>query len=159
MYLQNEYLRKVDFAVFLAKFFIFCAKMSMVLINMAFFQLWAYVTGEVASEFFSDFWPSFFVAYLTYWFASDFLSLFDESVAAMFTCMAVDKNCNARNAERRFGPEIFNNFEDVASGDIGGKMTRRRLQKDIYGPVHGLPFSRTFSKDRRQSELKSHHLQ
>jgi hypothetical protein len=37
MYLHNEFLRKVDFAVFLAKFFIFCAKISMVFINMAFF--------------------------------------------------------------------------------------------------------------------------
>ena len=94
MYLKVKYLAMVAFATFLAKAFIFIGKVGIIVGNCALFKfILDVVTGE-EENISSPVGPLVVVALITYLFASLFIGMFDESVNAMLTCVAIDTNSN-----------------------------------------------------------------
>ena len=67
--------------------------------------------------------PLVVVAILTWMLMSMFLGMFDDSVDAMLTAVAVD--CNYHNMNPVYGPATFNDWQDVKSGKIGGKISKK----------------------------------
>jgi hypothetical protein len=104
--IKVKYLPMVAFATYLAKIFILIGKIAIIVGNVFLFKV---ILNEVTMEgddVSNATGPMILVAGVTYLFVSMFIGMFDESVNAMLTCVAVDTNCNG---EPIYGPETFNN--------------------------------------------------
>ena len=110
LYIKIEYLVMVATATYLAKVFIFIGKVAIVVGNVFIFKLVLVQsstlgTGEI-DKISSTTGPMVVVAVITYIFVSMFIGMFDETVNAMLTCVAIDTKANG---EPIYGPETFNN--------------------------------------------------
>ena len=124
MYLKVKFLAMVAFASFLAQLFILIGKLAIIVGNVFLFKfVMEVVTGE-AEEVTSTVGPMTVVALITYLFSSMFIGLFDESVNAMLTCVAIDTNIN--NGTPIYGPETFNNRLSTEDGKLNIKKGEKR---------------------------------
>lgn len=106
-YLKIKYLPAVLMATYFASVFIFVGKVAIIAGNAFLFKLVVEkVTGE-ADELSSLAGPMIVVCLVTYIFVSMFIGMFDESVNAMLTSVAIDSNCHGGTPV--YGPETFNN--------------------------------------------------
>ena len=84
--------------------FIFIGKIAVVVINLiSCFAIMKYVTKDL-DEISSPVAPLAVVGLITYITASIFLSLFDEAVLALMTCLAIDMDLNG---VPKHGPPTF----------------------------------------------------
>lgn len=121
MLLKIQYLAMVGFATFLAKIFIFIGKVAIIVGNVVLFKL---VLEQVTKEDVkSPYGPMIVVAVITYLFVNMFIGMFDESVNAMLTCVAIDTNVNG---EPIYGPETFNNKLQTENGQMSLKKSSKR---------------------------------
>ena len=119
MYLRVKYMAEVAFAQFIAKVFIFIGKVALVVANCLLFQVvMEHVTGDL-EEIESETGPLIIVVVITYMLVSLFLGMFDDSVDAMLTSVALDINVNR---EPIYGPETFRDWQDMSTGAIGGRI-------------------------------------
>jgi len=103
---------KYAFSQYLAKMFIALGKVSIVVLNVfSCYMIMKHITKDLG-EISSPAAPLVIVGVVTYISASTFLCLFDESVLALMTCLAIDIDLNG---EPKFGPPTFhdglNRFE------------------------------------------------
>lgn len=124
MYLKVKFLAVVAFATFLAKVFIFIGKAAIIFGNIMLFQFVMNVVTKEGDNVSSPVGPMVVVGLITYLFVSLFIGMFDESVNAMLTCVAIDTNCN--NGVPKYGPETFNNR---LTADDNGQMNLNRSAK------------------------------
>jgi choline transporter-like protein 2/4/5 len=95
---------KYAFAKFLAEMFIALGKVSIVVLNVfSCYMIMKHITMDL-DEISSPIAPLVIVGVVTYISASTFLCLFDESVLALLTCLAIDLDLNG---EPKFGPPTF----------------------------------------------------
>lgn len=102
--LNLKHALKFTFANFLAKVFVFLGKISLVTINcFSLYMIMKHVTKDL-EEINSLAAPVVVVGVFTFITASIFLSLFDETVVALVTCLCVDTDLNG---QPKFGPPTF----------------------------------------------------
>ena len=125
MYLRAKFMAEVAFAQGIAKIFIFIGKVALVVGNCLVFQvIMKHVTGDI-DEIENETGPLFAVAVLSYMLVSLFLGMFDDSVDAMLTSVAIDINING---EPIYGPRTFDDWQDASSGAVGGRLASRRMK-------------------------------
>lgn len=105
MYLKIKFLAMVATATFLAKVFILIGKLAIITGNIFLFKLALLKLTKEDEAVSSPVGPMVVVGCISYLFVSLFIGLFDETVNAMLTSVAVDTNCNGQPI---FGPETFN---------------------------------------------------
>ena len=89
----------------LANLFVLFGKVTLVVLNCATcFLLMKYITKDV-EEGVNITWPIGAVAVSTYITVNIFLSMFDEGVLAMLTCLSIDADLH--DGEPKFGPPTF----------------------------------------------------
>lgn len=99
---------KFAFANSIAKLFIFIGKIGIVVANC--FSLYFLMMYRMDLEEVSNKWgPIIVVGIVTYFAASLFLTLFEETIMALLTCLCVDLDAN--NGEPMFGPATFHENE------------------------------------------------
>ena len=88
-----------------AKFFMFLAKVSVIVGNMAvfYFLLTPLMVGKKTSK--ELYGPLIVVGLISYIMVSIFVGMYDVSSEAMLTCYAIDVDAN--NGTNKFGPETF----------------------------------------------------
>ena len=102
--LNLKHALKFSFSNFLARAFIFIGKVSLVVINcFSLYMIMKHVTKDL-EEINSLAAPVVVVGSFTFITASIFLSLFDETVLALITCLCVDTDLNGTP---KFGPPTF----------------------------------------------------
>lgn len=106
MYIKIKYMAVVAFATFLAKIFIFIGKAAIIFGNCALFDLFVTSVTKEREALSSITAPMIVCGTITYLFVSLFIGMFDESVNAMLTCVAIDTN---KHNTPIYGPETFNN--------------------------------------------------
>jgi hypothetical protein len=139
MYIKIEYLVMVATATYLAKVFIFIGKVAIVVGNVFIFKLvlvqnTTLGTGEI-DNISSTTGPMVVVAVITYIFVSMFIGMFDETVNAMLTCVAIDTRANG---EPIYGPETFNNcvgFDEDQDGEKKMNFKRSKSRENKEGGV------------------------
>lgn len=96
------------FSKFLATVFIFMGKVALTIGNcFSLIMIMKYITKDV-DEISSLWGPVGIVAICTFLTASIFLGLFDTSVNAMMTCLAIDMDHHGGTPAR--GPPTFHDF-------------------------------------------------
>lgn len=119
MYLRVKFMAEVAFAQWIAKVFIFIGKIALIIGNVLVFQLvMEHVTGDI-EEVESETGPLVAVVVVTYVLVSLFLGMFDDSVDAMLTSVAIDINVNR---EPIYGPATFDEWQDARTGALGGRL-------------------------------------
>lgn len=139
MYIKIEYLVMVATATYLAKVFIFIGKVAIVVGNVFIFNLvlvqnTTLGTGEI-DNISSTTGPMVVVAVITYIFVSMFIGMFDETVNAMLTCVAIDTRANG---EPIYGPMTFNNrlgFDEDQYGEKKMNFKRSKSRENKEGGV------------------------
>ena len=103
--LRLKHLTKFAFANLIAKIFIFLGKMAITAVNCySLLMIMRYITKDT-EEISSPLGPIVAVGIFTYFTASIFLSLFDITVMALLTCLAIDMDMNG--GEPAKGPSTF----------------------------------------------------
>ena len=106
---------KFAFANMIAKVFIFIGKVGIVVANCFTLYFLMKARGDL-EEVGSPWGPMVVVAVITFLAASLFLSLFEEAVMSLLTCLCVDLDAN--NGEPVYGPATFH---DGYVANAGGK--------------------------------------
>jgi len=102
--LNFKHALKFTFANFLAKCFVFLGKISLVIFNcFSLYLIMKNITKDL-EEINSLAAPVVVVGVFTFITASIFLSLFDETVVALVTCLCVDTDLNG---SPKYGPPTF----------------------------------------------------
>jgi choline transporter-like protein 2/4/5 len=102
--LHIKHTMKFAFANLLAAMFMLIGKLGIVALNVTVGYLIMKRNGDL-DEVSSAFFPLFIIGLFAFVNASIFLSLFDEAVLAMLTCVAIDMDLN--NGEPVKGPPTF----------------------------------------------------
>jgi len=105
---------KFAFANLIAKVFIFIGKVGIVVANCFTLYFLMKARGDL-EEVGSPWGPLIVVAVITFLAASLFLSLFEEAVMSLLTCLCVDMDAN--NGEPVFGPATFHDGYVAKAGD------------------------------------------
>lgn len=100
---------KFFFAISIAKLFILLGKLGIVVANLVTLYFLMELRGDL-KEVGSVYGPMIVVGVVSFLASSMFLSLFDESVRALLTCLCVDIDAN--QGYPKFGPATFHdNYE------------------------------------------------
>lgn len=106
--LNVKHLLKFSFSKFLANVFIFLGKVALTVVNcLSLVMIMKYITKDV-DEISSLWGPVGIVAICSFLTASIFLGLFDTSVNAMMTCLAIDMDHH--NGSPAKGPPTFHDY-------------------------------------------------
>lgn len=106
--LNVKHLLKFAFSKFLAVVFIFLGKVALTVVNcLSLVLIMKYITKDM-DEISSLWGPVGIVAVTTYLTASIFLGLFDTSVNALMTCLAIDMDHH--NGVPAKGPPTFHDY-------------------------------------------------
>lgn len=120
--LNLKHALKFSFANFLARCFIFIGKLSLVVINcLSLFLIMKHITKDY-DEINSLAAPVALVGTFTFITASIFLSLFDEAVLALLTCLCVDTDLNG---SPKFGPPTFYDGMKIFGSESVSKVGTR----------------------------------
>ena len=95
---------KFFFAISIAKLFILLGKLGIVVANLVTLYFLMKFRGDL-KEVGSVYGPMIVVGVVSFLASSMFLSLFDESVRALLTCICVDIDANG--GDPKFGPATF----------------------------------------------------
>lgn len=131
MLLRSLYFDQVTYAAHIASVFVSFSKVGLIAINVGVFLIISeFIISDMKNAGFI-FGPCLAVAFLTYYIASDFLALLDESVSSILTCMAIDIHANG---QRQYGPPMCDDFQDATTGKLGGMLSRQRITGETVGP-------------------------
>lgn len=112
MLLKVKYMAMVAFATFLAKIFIFIGKVAIIVGNVFLMKFIMNTVTKEAEDVSSETGPMIVVGIITYLFVSMFIGMFDETVNAMLTCVAIDSNMHPDQGPQ-YGPETFRDRLDI----------------------------------------------
>jgi hypothetical protein len=112
MFLKVKYMAMVAFATFLAKLFIFIGKIAIICGNVFLMKFIMTTVTKEAEDVSSETGPMIAVAIITYLFVSMFIGMFDESVNAMLTCVAIDSSMHPDTGPQ-YGPATFRDRLDI----------------------------------------------
>lgn len=99
---------ELAFAHYLATMFIFIGKLAISLLNVGFTWIlikYAFKLYDGPNPLSSALGPLLIIFFVTYLATIVFLSLFDEAVLALMTCVSVDSDLN--NGTPKYGPPTF----------------------------------------------------
>jgi len=113
--LNMKHSMKFAFANFLASMFIFLGKLSVVFFNLVCVYFIMKADGDM-DKVNSATGPLVLVGIVSFMCATIFLGLFDETVIALVTCVAVDSDLN--DGEPQYGPPTFHDHLDKIGGDF-----------------------------------------
>lgn len=112
--LNVKHTLKFGWANFLAGMFIWTGKIAITILNVfSCYMIMKYITKDIG-QISSPIIPLAVVGGITYITANIFLSLFDEAVLGLMTCLAVDMDLNN---EPKYGPPTFHDALDGLHGD------------------------------------------
>lgn len=94
MFLKIKFMDMVSSTTFLSKVYHFIGKVAIIFSNVFLFKFIVRKVTNEASDVSSETGPMIVVSVITYLFVSMFIGMFDESVNAMLTCVAIDSNAN-----------------------------------------------------------------
>lgn len=111
--LNVKHTMKFSFANFLATMFILLGKVAIITLNVFTGHFFMKINGDL-EEVYSTTFPLIVIGAFAFITSSIFLSLFDESVLAMLTCIAIDIDLHGTP---KYGPPTFHNALDGFSGE------------------------------------------
>jgi len=116
--LNMKHCLEFGFANFLASAFIFLGKVGLVVLNcFSCYMIMKHITKDI-EEISSPAGPLAVVGVVTYISASIFLGIFDETVMALMTCLAIDTDLNIHP---KFGPSTFHDHLETMPKPVNKK--------------------------------------
>lgn len=128
-FIHIEYLFEFSFAALIAKAFMFLGKMAVVVGNCFSLLFIMKVVTKDMDEISSTMGPVLITGVFTYFIASIFLGMLDESVNAMMTSVAIDTKIH--DGKPKFGPQSFQ--ESVSLSEDGKIMVNKAKARNKFG--------------------------